>query len=118
MNASALTGWIRRQPLWRLIGVALVVAVGLWFWLRPEAAPTNGVTFSTRRGPLDISVLVGGSIEAMEFQELRSEVRGEPVKILKIVDEGYLVTDDDVRTNKVLVELDSAKLKQNLINQD
>ena len=56
-------------------------------------------------------MLEGGSIEALESQDVKCEVRGYRVKILKIVEEGYQVTEEDVRTNKVLVELDSSELK-------
>ena len=63
-------------------------------------------------------MLGGGSVEALDSWQIRSEVRGEPVKILKLVDEGTLVTEDDVRTNRVLVELDASKIQQALLNQD
>ena len=110
--------FLRSRPRWQLAlgGIALLWL--LWTAVRPSKSTDDNLTVVAKRGPLDIKVLVGGSIEALESQEIRSEVRGEPVKILKIVDEGYLVTEDDVKTNKVLVELDSSKLKQNLVNQD
>ena len=110
--------YLRSRPRWQLVlgGLALL---GLLAWLlRPARPSDDNLVITVQRGPLDIKVLVGGGIEALGSQELRSEVRGEPVKIVKIVDEGYQVTEDDVRTNKVLVELDSSKLKQNLVNQD
>jgi hypothetical protein len=40
------------------------------------------------------------------------------IKILKIVDEGYEVSEDDIRTNKVLVELDSSDLQKQIVQQD
>lgn len=112
-----MTKFIRDNP--KLTATAgLIFAAGLYFILRPARETANGSTFVARRGPLDIMVLASGTIEALEKQEIRCEVRGEQVKILKIVDEGYFVTEDDVRTNKVLVELDASKLQQNLVNQD
>ena len=107
----------RNHPRLSLAG-ALVLAVIGYRWLRPSGSTSNGSTFTAKRGSLDITVLASGTIEALEKQEIRCEVRGEQVKILKIVDEGYFVTEDDVRTNKVLVELDSSKLQQNAVNQD
>lgn len=109
---------LRSRPLWQLVAVPAVVALGLWLVLRPAKVSDNNLTVAAKRGPLDIKVLVGGSIEALESQEIVSEVRGEPVKILKLVEEGYLVTDEDVKTNKVLIELDASKQQQNLISQD
>lgn len=59
------------------------------------------------------------SIEALESQELRSEVKGyEGTKILSIIEEGYLVTEEDVKKHKILVELDSSQLKQRITTQE
>ena len=110
--------FLRSRPAWQLVLAALLVGAGVWFVFRPTKAADDNLVVAAKRGPLDIKVLVGGSIEALESHEIVSEVRGEPIKILRIVEEGYLVTDDDVKTNKVLVELDSSKLKQNLVSQD
>jgi HlyD family secretion protein len=108
----------RTRPRWQVVVGVLVVAGIAWSGLRPSQAPSDSLTFTVKRGPLDIDVLVGGSVEALESQELMCEVRGEQVKIVKIVDEGYQVTEDDVKSKKVLVELDSSKLKQNLVSHE
>ena len=111
---------IRRQPRWRLVLAALVVVVlGGWWWKGGGKSDSKVLTFAARRGPLEITVLEGGSLQALESQEIKCEVRGayQGTKILRIVEEGYLVTEEDVRTNKVLCELDSAEL-QKLIVQD
>jgi len=110
--------FLRSRPRWQQVAGALALLLVLWLVFRPSRHGSETLTFRARRGPLDIQVLVGGSIEALESQEIRSEVRGEPVKILRIVDEGYLVTEQDVKTNKVLVELDPSKIQQNLLSQD
>jgi multidrug resistance efflux pump len=69
---------------------------------------------------LEINVLEGGSLQALESQEAKCEVRVgyQGTKILKIVEEGYQVTDDDVKTNKVLVELDSSDLQKQIVQQE
>ncbi len=111
--------FIRGQPRWKTATVVVVLAVGAWLWLRDGRAVVNGTTFTARRGPLDINVLEGGSIEALESQEIRSEVKGmQGTKILKIVEEGYAVTEEDVKSGKVLVELDSSDLKQRILQQE
>lgn len=76
--------------------------------------------FTARRGPLDITVMEGGSIRAVESQEIKCEVRVgyQGIKIIKLVDEGYEVTQDDIKTNKVLVELDSSDLQKQIVQQD
>ena len=112
--------FIRGQPRWRIGGVILVIVLGLYFFKGGGKSADNGATFTARRGPLDISVLEGGSLQALESQEIKCEVRVgyQGTKILKIVDEGYLVTEDDVKTNKVLVELDSSEIEKQVVQQE
>jgi len=118
---SKLFSFIRRQPRWRLVLVLAIVAAGVWFiWKRGTTGTANIPTFAARRGPLEITVLEGGSLQALESQEIKCEVRVgyQGTKILKIVEEGYLVTEEDVKTNKVLVELDSSELDKQIAQQE
>ncbi len=79
----------------------------------------SSVTFEARRGDLDITVLEGGALEAMQSQEIRSQIKGrEGVKILNIVEEGYRITPEDVATGLVLVQLDTAQLIDQQLNQE
>ncbi len=84
------------------------------------ASGTKAPTFAARRGPLEINVLEGGSLQALESQEVKCEVRVgyQGTKILQIVDEGYLVTEDDVKNGKVLVKLDSSDLEKQIAQQE
>jgi multidrug resistance efflux pump len=113
--------FIRRQPRWRLALAAAIVIIGALLWWRGGGRSAGKIaTFAARRGPLDITVLEGGSLQALESQEIKCEVRVgyQGTKILKIVDEGYFVTEDDVKTNKVLVELDSSELEKQIAQQE
>jgi HlyD family secretion protein len=113
--------FVRRQPRWRLVVLALVlVAIGFWWFRASRSSSTQALTFAARRGPLDITVLEGGSLQALESQEIKCEVRVgyQGTKILRIVEEGYLVTDEDVKTNKVLCELDSSELQKQIVQQE
>ena len=79
----------------------------------------TSITFVARRGDLDITVLEGGSLEALQSQEIRSRIKGrEGVKILNIVEEGYQVTPADVDSGLILVELDKAQLIDQQLNQE
>jgi len=113
--------FIRRQPRWRLVtaGVVLVAAL-FWFFSGGGSSADKSAMFTARRGPLDITVLEGGSLQALESQESKCEVRVgyQGTKILKIVDEGYLVTEEDIKTNKVLVELDSSEIEKQIVQQE
>src|SRR6266850_443915 len=106
---------------WWWVLLAILGVGGLYFGLRgARHRDGDSSTFSARRGPLNITVLEGGSIQALESQEIKCEVRVgyQGTKILKIVEEGYQVTEDDVRTNKVLVELDSSELQKQITQQE
>ncbi len=113
--------WLGRQPRWRLWAVGAIVVLIAILWSRGGGeSARNAPTFEARRGPLDITVLEGGSLQALEYQELKCEVRVgyQGTKILKIVDEGYLVTEADVKSGKVLCELDSSELENQIVQQE
>jgi len=114
-------GFVQRQPRWRIVlAVGLLALVGFWWFKGGQGSTAKALTFTARRGPLEITVLEGGSLQALESQEIKCEVRVgyQGTKILKIVDEGYLVTEEDVRTNKVLCELDSSELQKQIVQQE
>ncbi len=115
-----LIEFLKAQPRWRLAAAAAGAVVALaMLWPRHHDS-TGAATFAARRGTLPISVLEGGTMQALDSQELKCEVRVgfQGAKILKIVDEGYLVTEEDAKAGKVLVELDSSELQKGLIQQE
>ena len=62
-NQTRFSTFIRGQPRWRIGAVALILALGV-LWLKGGAkSAANGATFAARRGPLDISVLDGGTFQ-------------------------------------------------------
>ncbi|MBE0540692.1 MAG: HlyD family efflux transporter periplasmic adaptor subunit [Verrucomicrobia bacterium] len=125
MQKSAETANASHRPSrfrWGLILAvtgALILA-GLFIFRDGGKSDAAIPTFAAKRGLLEITVLEGGSLQALEFQEIKCEVRVgyQGTKILKIVEEGYLVTEEDVRTNKVLVELDSSELEKQIVQQE
>jgi hypothetical protein len=103
------------------LSAALILIVAFLITLGGNSADeaAGSITFTVRRGNLDITVLEGGSLEALRSQEIRSGVKGrEGVKILKIVEEGYSITPEDVAAGKILVELDKAQLIDEQLNQE
>jgi HlyD family secretion protein len=108
---------------WKLIAALIIVAaaLGLVVW-RMSGRPTvsDKALATAQRGPLDITVLEGGNIKALESQDIKCEVRVgyQGTKVLKIIEEGYQVSDEDVRTNKVLVVLDGSELEKQIVQQD
>ncbi|HEY0549470.1 MAG TPA: hypothetical protein VGF13_07685, partial [Verrucomicrobiae bacterium] len=112
--------FLKRQPRWRLLLAALAIGAAVFLFTRRTGGTIEAATFIARRGPLQITVLEGGSMQSVDSQEIKCEVRVgyQGTKILKIVEEGYLVMDEDVKTNKVLVELDSSELQKQLVQQE
>ncbi|MCX5771865.1 MAG: efflux RND transporter periplasmic adaptor subunit [Candidatus Hydrogenedentes bacterium] len=112
----------RRKGRLRLVvklAVVAVLALGvLRFFTKAETVTgLSGTTFTVARGTLKIDVTEGGSIDALESQEIKSEVQGQ-TKILSIVEEGYSVTPEDVENGKVLVELDATELLEKQISEE
>jgi HlyD family secretion protein len=99
--------------------LSLAAVAGLVAWFTSDGPDDSYTTFAVRRGPLEIKVVEGGNIEALESQEIKSQVKGwQGTKILSIVDEGYFVTAEDVSSKKVLVELDSSELQEKLTTSE
>ncbi|MFP6583125.1 MAG: efflux RND transporter periplasmic adaptor subunit [Candidatus Hydrogenedentota bacterium] len=102
-----------------LILVVVAVAAGLYFQSMRASKGAQRVTFAVQRGDLRVTVLEGGNVEAQESQEIKSEIRGHTgAKILSIIEEGYLVTQEDIDNGLILVELDPSALEDQLVNQE
>lgn len=104
---------IKTKAPWKTWSLIPLIIGGLatGWWLSGSGEETSLVpTFSAARGPLQVSVLQGGEIRAMRNVEIKSEIE-TPTKILSIIPEGYLVTEEDIKEGKVLVELDNSELK-------
>lgn len=102
-----------------VVGGVLLVAAGVFLTGGDGGTVAMGTTFEVRRGPFEVVVLEGGNVEAVQSQQIRSLIKGrDGVKILEIVEEGYRVTREDVGQGLVLVELDSAQLEAEKLNQE
>jgi HlyD family secretion protein len=103
-----------------LILVAVAAAIGTFVFFGWTSKETGGSTkglgtFTVRRGDLPITVTESGDIMALNSMDIQSKVEGRTT-IISIVDEGTIVTPEDVN-NKVLVELDSSSIKEKLTQQ-
>lgn len=96
--------------------VAVAVAFGAYGMTRSGGSVVAGSTLAkVVSGDLEIVVLEGGSINALESLELKSQVETrEGVKILSLVDEGYDVTPEDVESEKILIKLDPTEMKEQI----
>lgn len=109
----------RRPVGWAAIVLAAVLLLGFLARMGKDVSADSNMFFEVRRGNLPITVMEGGSVEALEVQEIRSEIEGyQGTKILSIIDEGYQVTEQDVADQKLLVELDSSEIRQKIVTQE
>lgn len=90
-----------------------ILAAGSYLMSGSAGQGEDVPTFSVQKGPLHINVLQGGEIRALQNFEVKSEIE-TPTKILSIIPEGYLVTEEDIKDGKVLVELDNSDLKSRI----
>jgi len=116
-KVKILINRMARVPRW-LVVILLLAMIGL-FWLLGRSSTMGESIFEARRGPLVVSVLEGGTIQALESQVIRSEIEGRNgTTILRIIEEGYQVTEQDIAEGLVLVELDSSNLRERIISQE
>lgn len=109
----------RKKYLWLavLLGITIVTLYPLFKRTFNKPQTNINVVFPVTKGNFEVTILEGGSIEAKESLQIKSEVQGE-TKILSIVEEGYYVTPEDVQAGKILVELDAKKLLDQQTEQE
>ncbi len=114
----------RRWMILLFIAVAVLVTGLVAAAITRDAGidTSSGGTFTARRDNLTIIVTEGGSIRAHKSIEYKCKVRrgresGE-LTILSVVPAGTYVTQEDVDSNMVLVQLDASALEERLIQED
>ena len=121
-NTKLADRWAHLGRLrWVLILVALLVGAGTFVSLRSSSGGTShpgqesGI-FTVKRGDLTISVTESGDVKPINSIDIMSEVEGETT-LISIVDEGTYITPEDVNNGKILAELDSSEIKEELTKQ-
>jgi HlyD family secretion protein len=97
--------WWRRTALWVSVAVVLLSAVGLYFWQASQASKAAPVyvTEAATQGNLTLSVSANGTLQPTRSVSIGSELSGTVLRVLVDV-------NDKVKKGQVLVELDTAKL--------
>ncbi len=96
-----------------LVSVLALIAMALGLLTRPGAGRLDTLvpTVQVQRGGLLVTIGQRGALWAMKPYEVKCEVEGSAT-ILQIVDEGTLLTEQDVAEGKVIVQLDSSGLEE------
>jgi HlyD family secretion protein len=74
-------------------------------------------TFTAQISDMTIKVIESGNVKARNAVEIRSEVEGRTT-IVSVVPEGTIITEQDVKDGKILVELESSEIKEKLNQQE
>lgn len=114
-----ITGKNRRKIiLTAIVSVIVLLGYGAYRLSRHDTGSVSQSvsTFTVSSGDLIMSVTESGTIKARNAVEIKSQVEGQAT-IVSLVPEGSYVTAEDVANNKVLVELDSSRLRDNMNQQ-
>lgn len=107
-----------RKKTLSLLALLLSSALLAWFITGRGSDETAALpTIPVQQGTLQINALQGGEIRALVNHEVKCEIE-LPTKILSLIPEGYMITEEDIKNGKVLIELDSADLKDRIINHE
>lgn len=101
--------WWKRPLPWAVIGVLVLAAAGALFWQsgRRAAAAPSFVTEPVQRGTLSVTVSADGTLQPTRSVNVGSELSGTVARVLVDV-------NDRVKKGQVLVELDTAKLRDQI----
>lgn len=110
LGAEASRPWWRRPMPWIAAGAVLVAALGYVYWQgqqRAAAAPVY-TTQAAARGKLTLNVTANGTLQPTRSISIGSELSGTVLKV-------NVDVNDKVRKGQVLVELDTAKLRDQIL---
>lgn len=106
----AARNWWRRPAFWTAVALPILAAIGVYVWQtqqKANAAPAFTAE-AARRGNLTLSVVANGTLQPTRSVSIGSELSGTVLRVLVDV-------NDRVKKGQVLVELDTAKLNDQVV---
>ncbi len=106
LDEAPARAWWRRTVVWVVVVLVALVAVGVYYWLqnaKSKAAPVY-VTETVGKGKLTLTVSANGTLQPTRSVSIGSELSGTVLRVRVDV-------NDRVKKGQVLVELDTAKLQ-------
>ena len=110
LQAPRGTVWWRRRALWATLVLLLAAGGGYYYWQQSQqrsAAPSY-VTEPASKGDLTLTVTANGTLQPTRSVNIGSELSGTVLRVLVDV-------NDQVKRGQVLVELDTAKLNDQVL---
>ena len=110
LGEPAAVPWVRRRALWISLVAVLALAGGLWWWWASRAAQAAPVysTVPVGRGDLTLTVTANGTVQPTRSINVGSELSGTVLKV-------NVDVNDAVRKGEVMVVLDTAKLRDQIL---
>jgi HlyD family secretion protein len=110
LGEPAISSWYKSTSLWISVGLILVLVASIWYWQlrRVENAQPRYTTQAVTRGDLTLTVTANGTIEPTRSINIGSELSGTVLKV-------NVDVNDVVKKGQVLVELDTAKLHDQIL---
>ena len=102
--------WYRRPVLWAGVGVLALAGAGPWYWQARQAASAapSYTTQAVARGNLTLNVTANGTLQPTRAIAIGSELSGTVLKV-------NVDVNDRIKKGQVLVELDTAKLRDQIL---
>ncbi len=113
LGESASRVWFRRPATWAAVIVIAGAAAGLWYWQKQSVASAmpRYVTQNAARGNLTLNVTANGTLQPTRSINIGSELSGTVLKV-------NVDVNDRVKKGDVLVELDTAKLRDQILRSN
>jgi len=106
----AASAWFRKPALWGGLLLTAATLAGAWFWQARQAASTapSYTSQAVTRGKLTLTVTANGTLQPTRSVSIGSELSGTVLKV-------HVDVNDRVRKGQILVELDTAKLRDQIL---
>jgi HlyD family secretion protein len=110
LDEPAARPWYRRPGLWAGALLLATAGVGLWYWQagRTADAAPHYTAQAIARGNLTLSVTANGTLQPTRSINIGSELSGTVLKV-------NVDVNDRIRKGQVMVELDTAKLRDQIL---
>jgi len=102
--------WYRRTATWAGVLLLALAAAGTWYWQARQsaAAAPSYTTQAVTLGDLTLTVTANGTLQPTRSVNIGSELSGTVLKV-------NVDVNDRVQKGQVLVELDTAKLRDQIL---
>ncbi|MET0682110.1 MAG: efflux RND transporter periplasmic adaptor subunit [Casimicrobiaceae bacterium] len=110
LDEPAPRAWYLRPVLWASVALLALAGAGVWYWQvqqKASAAPSY-TTEPVRRGNLTLTVTANGTLQPTRSIAIGSELSGTVLKV-------NVDVNDRIKKGQVLVELDTAKLRDQIL---